>query len=230
MDAIIFKIEFHEKPLNVFSLSKVLNEHLFNEDENEGYADIIIESKGIISGIIVNKIPTLLNIFDLDQQAIIKKEEIIIKKINFSIDISNNIFEVFTNSMRDAKRAYLTFSHTFKGKAKINQYDIPITETLLNIKESFINIEFARLNIKNFKLENYAEGYFEIKNIKSTYAWELIEIYKNSIIKSTIIIESSNDFFTLSISENGKLKITAKDKSKANHFFELLKVEIFKNN
>lgn len=230
MDAILFKIESTGQKLSARHLYEILNKHIFTEEKTEGYSDTVIESKEYLSGIIVNKVPTILNVFDTVTQSIIRKEELIITKINFSLDTQNNLFEIFTSSFREAKRAFNTINNTLKDELKVQQYDITIADTLLNIKQEFNDISFSKLNIKNFKIEEYAQGYFEIKNTDNDYAWSVIEQYKFDIVKTAIIINYDGVPYSLFISENGKIKVSSKNKGKTNAFFDLLKEQIFKIN
>lgn len=135
-------------------------------------------------------------------------EEVIVKKnivIPFSIDIKNNILEIWSNST-NVNKLILRLGIILEQKVIIEPIEVNLERIIKKIDKN-TNIKVGNVKIENYVIEKdiIANCVFNLKNYNNTN--DILRKYLKNLIKLTLIITNRQDNITMIIHKNGSMVI-----------------------
>lgn len=152
-------------------------------------------------------------------------EEVIVKKnivIPFSIDLKNNILEIWSNNL-NVKKLILKLGIILNQKVVIEPIEISL-EKIMNKIDKNTNIKIGNVKIENYIIEKdiIANCMFDLKNYSNPI--NILKKYIKNLIKLTLIITNGEENITMIIYKNGNVVIY-----KTREEISLETLEIIKN-
>lgn len=214
--------------LDVRDYYNLLHSHEYTEDTGIGFRELNIEENNSISGLVVKRTPIFINVFDAETQSIVEREEFIITEIDFVLDITNRLIEIY-GSIKNVKKLMTTFLQTVGETIKLEQLNLKPSKMLEAFKEEVDSCEITKLHIKDFSSEKGVIGSYDIKSVNPDIAWRLVDEYKNDVVKATISVDEGSVEALIQIFQNGKFKVTTKPRNNADLILYTIKNLISKN-
>lgn len=210
-------------------ISALLSQLEYTDKEGIGFKNISLENDDIIVGEALKKVPVFLNVLNLDTQQIEKKEEFILSEIDFTVDLANNILEVYSNQ-QELRKLLIVFRTLVKDFLTITQLSFSISSTLFAFKNLVNSVEVKKMLIKDFQHEDGVIGNYDARFYNTDVAWDFLEKHKDQVICTSFfaVSEEWEGIVTLDIA--GKLKLNSKSKHSMTRLLDLLKPIISKNN
>ncbi len=209
-------------------LSTLLSELEYTDKEGIGFKNISLEDDYTIVGEALKKVPVFLNVLNADTQQIEKKEEFILSEIDFTVDLANNILEVYSNQ-QDLRKLLIVFRVLAKEFLMIKQLSFSISSTLFAYKNLVNSVEVKKMLIKDFQHLDGVIGNYDARFYNADLAWSFLEKYKDQIVCTSFFTVSEEWEGIVTIDVTGKLKLNSKSKHSMTRLLNLLKPIISKN-
>lgn len=200
-----------------------LDEIIFDEDNIDDDKFVLNDcSKDILDAYYVSYYNCKEVIYNEQMDSI---EEIVVKKnivIPFSIDLKNNILEIWSNSL-NAKKLILKLGIILNQKVIIEPIGINLKKILNKIDKN-VNIKITNVKIENYIIENdiVANCVFDLKNHSNPI--NILKKYIENLVKLTLIITNDKENITMIIYKNGNVVVY-----KTREEISLENLEIIKN-
>lgn len=211
MEITIMKLRGNSNP-DARGYYDLLEKHEYTEDVGFGFKDLNIEENNRVSGVAVKRTPIFVNVFDENTQSFTEIEQFIISEIDFALDLNTNLIEIYA-PVKDVKKVLITFTNTLSQYLTLEQISFNPSRILEFLKDETDSCEITKLHIKDFSSEKGVIGSYDIRSVDTELAWNLVDEYKNQIVKATVEVFENGVKGTLQIFQNGKFKITTKPKN-----------------
>lgn len=174
---------------------------------------------GYLTGTIIHRIPTVIKEFDAQTNSLIDRHVILFLENEFAIDGINKTLEFFCATKqvpkaRNALRKYLS-------NKSIDFLNLSPFKVFPIININFDDLEILNLTIVNYRHSTSIIGRY-VATIKSNEEGiELLNEYKNDVVKAKFRIVFQDEPVELELSNNGRLGIICKEDLHEEVFFKI---------
>ena len=158
----------------------------------------------------------------------LKKEEFILSEIDFTVDLANNILEVYSNQ-QDLRKLLIVFRTLAKDFLTIKQLSYSIFSTLFAFKKLVNSVNVKKMLIKDFQYEDGVVGNYDARFYTTDLAWSFLEKYKDQVTCTSFSVVDEEWEGIVTIDVTGKLKLNSKSKNSMTLLLNSLKPIISKS-
>ncbi len=210
--------------LSTKKLNMLLNDAPYSDDSGVGILESNSESN-VVSSLLLKRLPTFIDAYNQATGELEKSQIFVFKEVVFYVDIKYSLVYSMGNS---TSLSYVrSLLKSILGEVSFTATDISPYKVFNKFLEEEVQATVEEVCINEYNLNNRAIGKFTAKILDAEIAGELVDLYKEDVVRIVFNIqEEYGNSFTLFIHNNNALSITC-DPDDVSSNFETIKSILF---
>jgi hypothetical protein len=199
-----------------------LSQGLYDSTTGVGFRDLDMEPDGQISGYSVKRRPILVRVFDIGENRVIEREELLLTECFFRLDMNLALVEIHKGP-RDARFCVDVFSEALKDPVHLENTSETVSSILSAMRTADDPYEISRLEVTDFVAESGVIGKYAIRSIDAVKSWKFVEKYGNQIKGASVTLANGSLQAFIQIQGAGRFRLTTRPKSSTQEVAKVLK-------